>query len=250
LKEVEYEPLILGDHREPKVNIPSNIDSTDPLALLDLFIPPAMYAIIAENTNLYAISKNASIAPTKSSSRYWWPTHENEIRVLFGILYYMGVHREPNFRIYWETLKPNGLVHALSKHMTLNRYENLRRFLHISKPVPEPTMENQPPLPTSKPQTEAPQPQDCLEDSLEEEELIEDGNVWWWRVEPLLSTFCIACRLHLILGTKVAIDEIMVRFFGCSSDTYKMPNKPIKQGYKIFALVENGYVWHFQMSSK
>jgi hypothetical protein len=97
---------------------------------------------------------------------------------------------------------------------------------------------------------EAPQPQDYLEDSLEEEELIEDGNVWWWRVEPLLSTFCIACRLHLILGTKVAIDEIMVRFFGCSSDTYKMPNKPIKQGYKIFALVENGYVWHFQMSSK
>ena len=29
-----------------------------------------------------------------------------------------------------------------------------------------------------------------------------------------------------------------------------MPNKPIKQGYKIFALAENGYVWHFQLSSK
>jgi hypothetical protein len=29
-----------------------------------------------------------------------------------------------------------------------------------------------------------------------------------------------------------------------------MPNKPIKQGYKIFALAENGYVWYFQMSSK
>jgi hypothetical protein len=42
----------------------------------------------------------------------------------------------------------------------------------------------------------------------------------------------------------------MVRFFGRSSDTCKMPNKPIKQGYKIFALAENGYVWHFQMSSK
>jgi Transposase IS4 len=100
LKEIEYEPLILGDHRAPKVNIPSNIDTTDPLALLDLFIPPSMYTTIAENTNLYAISKKAPLAPTKSSSRYWWPTNENEIRVLFGILYYMGVHREPNFRIY------------------------------------------------------------------------------------------------------------------------------------------------------
>jgi Transposase IS4 len=29
-----------------------------------------------------------------------------------------------------------------------------------------------------------------------------------------------------------------------------MPNKPIKQGYKIFALVDDSYVWHFQLSSK
>jgi hypothetical protein len=28
-----------------------------------------------------------------------------------------------------------------------------------------------------------------------------------------------------------------------------MPNKPIKQGYKIFALADNGYVWWFQLSS-
>ena len=29
-----------------------------------------------------------------------------------------------------------------------------------------------------------------------------------------------------------------------------MPNKPIKQGYKIFALTANGYIWHFQLSSR
>jgi hypothetical protein len=156
LKEVEFEPFILGDHREPKVNIPSNIDTTDPLALLDLFIPPEMYATIAENTNLYAISKNAPMARTKSNSRYWWPTNENEIRVLFGILYYMGIHREPNYRIYWETPKPNGPIHALSKHMTLNRYKNLWHFLHVSKPAPEPSMENKQPLPPSIPLTKAP----------------------------------------------------------------------------------------------
>jgi hypothetical protein len=82
LKEVEFEPFILGDHREPKVNIPSNIDTTDPLALLDLFIPPEMYAIIAENTNLYAISKNAPIARTKSNSRYWWPTNVTTLTIV------------------------------------------------------------------------------------------------------------------------------------------------------------------------
>jgi hypothetical protein len=250
LKEIKYEPLILGDHRVPKANIPPNVDATDPLALLDLFIPPAMYTTIAENTNLYAIFKKAPTAPTNSSSRYWWPTNKNEIRVLFGILYYMGVHREPNFRIYWETLKPNGPVHAISKHMALNCYENLRRFLHISKPILEPKIENPTPPPPPEPCTEALQPQERPEDSSEDEELGDNGNVWWWRAEPLLSTFRTACQLYLVLGTEVAIDEIMVRFFGCSSDTCKMPNKLIKQGYKIFALAENGYVWHFQMSSK
>ena len=39
LKDVQFEPFNPGDHREPKVNFPSNIDPTDPLALLDLFHP-------------------------------------------------------------------------------------------------------------------------------------------------------------------------------------------------------------------
>jgi hypothetical protein len=29
-----------------------------------------------------------------------------------------------------------------------------------------------------------------------------------------------------------------------------MPNKPIKQGYKIFALAEHGYIWTFSWSSR
>src|SRR5436305_445765 len=42
----------------------------------------------------------------------------------------------------------------------------------------------------------------------------------------------------------------MVRFHGRSNDTCKMPNKPIKQGYKIFALADRGYIWYFQLSSR
>ena len=97
LKEVEFEPFVPGDHQEPKLNIPSNIDPTDLLALLDLFIPTTIYATIVENTNLYAIAYNA---PTSTTLQYWYPINEYEIRVLFGILYYIGVYREPNFRIY------------------------------------------------------------------------------------------------------------------------------------------------------
>jgi len=66
----------------------------------------------------------------------------------------------------------------------------------------------------------------------------------------MLSTFRTACQHCLIPGTEVAIDEIMVHFHDRSGDTCKMPNKPIKQGYKIFALADDGYIWHFQLSSR
>lgn len=66
----------------------------------------------------------------------------------------------------------------------------------------------------------------------------------------MLSTFYAACQRYLIPGTEVAINEIIVYFFGWLSDTCKMLNKLIKQGYKIFALAYNSYVWHFQLSSR
>jgi hypothetical protein len=66
----------------------------------------------------------------------------------------------------------------------------------------------------------------------------------------MISIFRTACQTYLIPGTTVVIDEIMVRFYGRSNDTCKMPNKPIKQRYKIFALASNGYVWYFQLSSR
>ena len=97
---------------------------------------------------------------------------------------------------------------------------------------------------TQESPTETQQPQE-LESPTEEEQ-----QLWWSKIEPLLSTFRTACQAYLILGTDIAIEEIMVRFYGRSSDTCKMPNKPIKQGYKIFALADDGYVWHFQLSSR
>jgi hypothetical protein len=42
----------------------------------------------------------------------------------------------------------------------------------------------------------------------------------------------------------------MIRCFGRTKHTIKMPNKPISQGYKIFALAEHGYIWTFSWSSR
>ena len=71
LKELKFEAFDPGESREPKINIPDNIDPTNPLELLDLFIPPKLYSTIADNTNLYAIAHDAHTAPTPTNRRYW-----------------------------------------------------------------------------------------------------------------------------------------------------------------------------------
>jgi Transposase IS4 len=74
--------------------------------------------------------------------------------------------------------------------------------------------------------------------------------VWWYKVLPLASIFRDACPKYYIPSSNLAIDKLMIRYFGRSIYTYKMPNKPIHQGYKLFAIAEHGYIWHFIWSSR
>ncbi len=101
ITDILFKPLSLEDHRELKIiNILSNINPVDFLALLDLFIPLEIYVIIAENTNLYVITKNTPTTRNSTNTRYWWSINKNKIRVLFNILFYMGVYKEPNYKVY------------------------------------------------------------------------------------------------------------------------------------------------------
>jgi len=43
---------------------------------------------------------------------------------------------------------------------------------------------------------------------------------------------------------------MIVRCFSRSTHTIKAPNKPIKEGYRIYALCEAGYTYYFMWSSK
>ena len=42
----------------------------------------------------------------------------------------------------------------------------------------------------------------------------------------------------------------MIRCFGRSNHTYKMPSKPIKQGYKLFGIADHSYIYNWIWSSK
>jgi hypothetical protein len=68
---------------------------------------------------------------------------------------------------------------------------------------------------------------------------------WWYKLELVVLEFRSFCLKYWVLGLNLSIDEIMVWFFGRSKYTFKAPNKPIKEGYKIFALCEASYIYYF-----
>jgi hypothetical protein len=73
---------------------------------------------------------------------------------------------------------------------------------------------------------------------------------WFEKMQPLADQVQANFQRWVILATDVAIDEMMVKFKGRSKDTIRMREKPIKEGYKVFALSEHGYTWAFLFSSR
>ena len=73
---------------------------------------------------------------------------------------------------------------------------------------------------------------------------------WTYKVDLLLEAVRQASSKYYTPQTNVSIDEAMIRFCGRSRDTFKMPNKPIGEGYKAFCLADRGYLFDFRMASR
>jgi hypothetical protein len=127
----------------------------------------------------------------------------------------MGVHDSNRVDLYWRIDSNQGPIHMPIQYMPLKRFEQIKRYLHVSNP-----------------------------------RIKDKDKEWWHKLEPLASTLQKAFKRYYTPGSNISIDEIMIRCFGRSSHTYKMPKKPIKQGYKVFGLAEHGYLWAFSWSSR
>ena len=75
--------------------------------------------------------------------------------------------------------------------------------------------------------------------------LEQSGDSWWFRVEPLATTIRNACQKYWAPGAHVAVDECMIPYFGHTRHAIKAPHKPIKQGYKLWALEDCGYIFNW-----
>lgn len=214
--------------RPPQLQLPSRLNIDSPYALFSLFFSEDIFEYISQSTNEYAQlkqereadeSESPETETTPSGSRAWKDTTAADIKVFIGILIYMGVHVSPRMDHYWRQDLHQGLIHTPHLYMSLKRFEQIKRFLHISRPT---SADNH-------------QPGDKR---------------WWYKLEPVASSFERAARQYYQPGSNVSVDETMIRCFGRTKHTVKMPNKPIKQGYKIFALANRGYIWTFTRSSR
>ena len=104
-------------------------------------------------------------------------------------------------------------MHHLGQYMLKNRWEQIHRFLTMN------TQERQPDQP------------------------------WFYKLEPAVTTIRSNIASAVSPASWLAVDEMMVAFRGRSKHTVKVKNKPIDQGFKIWALGFNGYIYTFRFHS-
>jgi hypothetical protein len=107
--------------------------------------------------------------------------------------------------------KGGNTIHKPMESMTYYRFRQIKRYFHVSPPI------------TTK---------------------------WYMKLEPLTSLLRTKFQAYVVLGQNVSFDEMMVPFAGRSKHTLKMKNKPISEGFKIWALCDRGYLWDFLFYSR
>ena len=66
-----------------------------------------------------------------------------------------------------------------------------------------------------------------------------------WYMKLLFEHLRTQFKAFCVPSQNVSVDEIIKAFTGRSAHTVKMLNKPVSKGYKMWALADHGYVWHF-----
>jgi hypothetical protein len=190
--------------------LPDYIES--PLHYFELFWGLEIWDLLVQNTNAYAQFKETRHKENNESKVRWWKSITiYEIRVFIALLIYIGICGTTNIKSFWEK---DITTHEPMKFMIFYRFQQIKRYIHVSLPTTTP-------LPS-----------------------------WHLKLEPLASILRSKFQAYVVLSQNVSFDEMMVPFSGRSLHTLKIPHKPIKEGFKLWALYDKGYLWDFMFYSR
>jgi Transposase IS4 len=177
-----------------------------PIHYFELFWGPEVWSTLTENTNAYAQYKEARYKENKGGQKSRWRKAVTlyEMRIFIALLIYIGIVGTSNIISYWD--KSGITIHKPIESITLFRFQQIKRYFHVSAPSH-----------------------------------LQRAH-WHTKLEPLASLLRTKFKAYVVLGQNVSFDEMMVPFAGRSQHTLKMKNKPVKKGFKIWALCDHRYV--------
>jgi hypothetical protein len=65
---------------------------------------------------------------------------------------------------------------------------------------------------------------------------------WHMKLELLAGLLCTKFQAYVVLGQNISFDEMIVPFSERLQHTLKMKNKPISEGFKVWALCDYRYL--------
>jgi len=169
---------------------------------------------ICKNTNSYTEEKRDA---TGIKGRGWSSLRVRNLKIGLRIVIYMRIFSALALEDYW---KYDGLhpTHPITTYMSLNRFPQIKRYLHIAAfDIPKTT---------------------------------EPGKRLWHRkVDPMLNQLPSASHALPLPSFNISIDEAMIQYAGHFQDSYKMSSKPIELGFKFYCQAYHGYIWDFHPTS-
>lgn len=179
-------------------DLPEHIlELQDSYSLFKFFIPDSFISKIVEQTCLYSTQKR----PNKPLQ-----TNADEIEQFLGIIIWMSLIRQHSTRRYWSV---NTRTPQIADIMPLNRFEELKRFLHFSDNT------------TNTKSTD---------------------KIW-----PVLDQIKTSCQ-KIAFEEHLSCDEQIIPFKGRTSLKTYNPKKPHKWGYKMYVLSGvSGFTSNFEL---
>ena len=187
----------------------------DPLALFKLFVDDAMLTNIAKQTNLYHSQLDLERA-ADVGARPWSPLDAHELCAWLGMVVCDSLHPFPSIKKYYS----DEFVYSMPQMrdvMSLTRFEQIKRFLHIADRTKE-------------------MPRGAA------------GHDPLHKVRPLLSALQDQSSAIYQPGKMVSIDEMDIPFKGRSHLKSRVKFKKAGDGFLTYSLCDpaNGYAYFFE----
>ena len=171
-------------------------------------------------------------------------TEEETLRFL-AIHHCMGAVVPPSKDDCWRAEADFWPVHPIVAPLPFHRCKRIWRTIHLSHDdevdAEDPVMDR---MEDEEEEQEVGDPTPPLVDCDMEQDV---DTRWCQKAAETVEHFVeVSQRLCNHLGHCLSVDEMMKLFKGRSKQTHRMKNKPMKKGYKFFAICDavTGYIWN------